>query len=119
MNKNLLLLGLHHLLRDLPMPCSGVAAALVFLAGGSFPWGCVLSGVWCHLRGVGDQLEASRQDQCCPSRRGVGASATPDGNGHFEGSPAPSPLPDGPAVCARLCSQQRCCRASGSQTVDF
>lgn len=56
MNKNLLLLGLHHLLRDLPMPCSGVAAALVFLAGGSFPWGCVLSGVWCHLRGVGDQL---------------------------------------------------------------
>lgn len=30
MNKNLLLLGLHHLLRDLPMPCSGVAAVLVF-----------------------------------------------------------------------------------------
>lgn len=109
-NKNLPLLGLHHLLRDLPLPCSSIAAALIFLAGGIFPWGCVLVGVWCPLGGVGDQLEAgSRQDQCCPSHRGVGACTAPHGHGHLEGSPAPSPLPDGPAVCAQLCSQQRCC----------
>lgn len=100
MNKNLLLLRLHHLLRDLPLPCSGIVQPSFSWLVGAFP------GVWCHLGGVGDQLEAgSWQGQCCPTHRGVGASAAPDGNRHFDGSPAPSPLPDGPAVRAQLCSQ--------------